>query len=93
MNFNGNEQRDWDSEFEDFFIHWEKEVEALKEHSLGLEECCKISKEFYRDWDGLLVRRPLGLNELSLERFEQLDNKLNSALAMICSCSKQSQID
>jgi len=82
----------WLHEFESFMSHWEQETESIKERSIDTKECCKISDGFHRDSDGLLARRPVGLSEGTVfSRIDQLDHKLNSALAMVCYCRDNSQ--
>ena len=80
----------WLMDFENFFNHWEREVEILKTQELGLDDCSKITEDFHRSWDGLLVRRSVSMSEVDFARFQQLDNKLNTALAMVCGYSRKS---
>ena len=82
----------WKNEFENFISHWEKEVEILKGRTLDLDECCRISDLFRKDRDGLLINKPLELSDEIFLKFDQLDNKLCSALAMVCGCFKNNSI-
>ena len=91
MTLDPSSDQHWLMDFENFFNHWEKEVEELKAQELGLDDCCKISEDFHRSWDGLLVRRSISMSEEDFARFQQLDSKLNSALAMVCGCSRKSE--
>jgi hypothetical protein len=81
-----NTERNGVNDLDTFIEHWEKEVERLKEQTLGFDECCKISDGFHRDWNGLLVRRTTSLSDNEYIRLQELDTKLNSALAMVCRC-------
>ena len=76
------------NDLDTFIAHWEREVERLKEQALEFDECCKISDGFHRDWNGLLVRRTTSLSDNEYIRLQELDTKLNSALAMVCRCSR-----
>ena len=85
MSFDENSERIWLDELERFIFHWEKETETIKERALDPNECSKITDVFHRDSDGLLVRRPVSIaDEEIFTRLEQLDGKLNSVLAMVC---------
>jgi len=80
----------WLDELEEFISHWEREAETIKERTLDLDECCKISDVFHKNSDGLLVRRPVGISDDEIfTRLERLDGKLNSTLAMACSSMKK----
>lgn len=82
-------ERDWLVELEKFISHWEQETETIKERILDPEECGKITDIFHRDSDGLLVRRPVDISDEEIfTRLEQLDNRLGSALAMVCTSSE-----
>ena len=75
----------WLEEVERFISHWEQEAESIKLQSLAPDECGKISDNFHKKSNGLLVRRPVALPDGDiLKRIENLDNKLNSTLAMAC---------
>ncbi len=89
MIFEPESRWNWNNEFEKFMTHWEHEAEKLKDTTLDLEGCCKISDVFHKDWDGLLIRKPEEVSDDILLRIEQLDSKLNSTLAMVCSCSEE----
>jgi len=85
------DERIWRHELEKFISHWERETETIKDRSLDLDECSKISDIFHKDSNGLLVRRPVGISDEEVyTRLEKLDNKLNSALAMVCGYSEDS---
>ena len=84
MNMEPDVKKDWLDELENFISHWEQETEIIKDKTLDFEECCRITDVFRDDWDGLLLKRPPGMADDDFLRLEQLDNKLNSALAMVC---------
>jgi hypothetical protein len=89
MNMESDIERDWFNELEKFISHWEQETETIKERTLDPNECSKITDVFHRDSDGLLVRRPVGISDEEIyTRLERLDNRLGSALAMVCTSSE-----
>jgi hypothetical protein len=89
MILESDDEKNWLNEFEKFISHWEEETEKLKVKSLDLEECCKISDVFHKEWDELLIKRPEGISNDIILKFERLDNKLSSVLAMVCSCAEE----
>lgn len=89
MNMESDIERDWFNELEKFISHWEQETETIKERTLYPNECSEITDVFHRDSDGLLVRRPVGISDEDIyTRLEKLDNRLGSALAMVCTSSE-----
>jgi alpha-N-acetylglucosamine transferase len=88
-----DERKHWRSELEHFIAHWEQETEQIKEKILNPEECSKISKCFHNDSNGLLVRKPVDIADTSyFNRLNELDSKLNSALAMVCTMKKDDRL-
>lgn len=84
------ESKTWQQEAEYFITRWEIETEQIKEKNLDPDQCCLISDTFHRDSDGLLVKRPVNFSDTDiLVRLDQLENTLNSALAMVCTCLKK----
>jgi hypothetical protein len=79
------EKDKWLSEVEQFIDYWEHAAEEIQERALHPDECSDISEMFQQDSDGLLLRRPVDVSEHEiLTRLDQLDSKLNSSLAMVC---------
>jgi hypothetical protein len=79
------EKDKWFTEVEQFFSYWKKATEEIQERSLHPNECSDISEMFQQDSDGLLLRRPVGISDQEiLSKLDQLDSKLNSSLAMVC---------
>ncbi|MCK5260941.1 MAG: hypothetical protein KAJ44_02055 [Thermoplasmatales archaeon] len=83
----------WRNEVEKLFSHWEQETEIIKDMTIDMEECSRVSDGFHREWNGLLVRRPVGLTDDEVyTKLEKLDNKLNSTLAMACRSTEDDSI-
>lgn len=75
----------WLSEVEQFIDYWENATEEIQERALHPDECSDISEMFQKDSDGLLLRRPTDVSDQEiLTKLDQLDSKLNSSLAMVC---------
>jgi len=84
------ESKTWQQEAEYFITRWEIETEQIKEKNLDPDQCCLISDTFHRDSDGLLIKKPVvPVHNDILARLDQLENTLNSTLAMVCTCSKK----
>jgi hypothetical protein len=84
------EKDKWLSEVKQFFEHWEKATEEIQERSLHPDECNDISEMFQQDSDGLLLRRPVDVSDEDiLQKLDQLDTKLNSSLAMVCTTFRE----
>jgi hypothetical protein len=77
-------KKSWLEELETFIARWEQETQMIQAKTLDLEECHRISHAFYEDEDVLLVKRPPGVSDDVFLRLEELENKLNSTLAMVC---------
>ncbi|MEM0467389.1 MAG: hypothetical protein QXL17_06995 [Candidatus Thermoplasmatota archaeon] len=85
-----DESKNWRQEAEYFITRWEIETEQIKEKELDPEQCCQISDTFHRDTEGLLVKKPATpVHHDILVRLDQLENTLNTTLAMVCTCSKE----
>jgi hypothetical protein len=82
----------WQEEFDNFIAHWEEETRIIRDKTLELEECHKISSIFREDQDALLMRRPPGVSEEIFLKLEELENKLNSTLAMACTFNELGKI-
>jgi len=79
----------WLNEFENFIVRWEHETGLLKQQMLDPEECLQISDNFKKELDGLLVKKPLIISDDDIsKRWERVDGKLNSILAMVCASSE-----
>ena len=88
MSIEFNFEKSWMEELDNFISSWENEVEIIRQKSLDLDQCNTISEMFQKSSNGLLIRRPAGLSDEEIfSRLEQLDNKINSVLAMAC-CSE-----
>ena len=86
------EKDKWLAEVESFIKYWEQATEEIQSRSLHPGECNDISEMFQQDSDGLLLRRPVGVSEQEiLDRLEQLDSKLNSSLAMVCTTHQKNK--
>lgn len=82
------EGENWYAEVEDFFVRWNEEADSIKEKVLDSIECSAITKMYHKNQDDLLLRRPVDLADQTLmRRFEELDNKIQSSLAMAL-CTK-----
>jgi hypothetical protein len=89
MSVVGDTEKNWLNKFENFIIRWEEEARALTEQMLDPDECLQISDDFKKELDGLLIRKPLIISDEDIsKRWERLDGKLNSILAMICTSSE-----
>ena len=78
----------WRLNVENVISRWERETETLKDKTLNPDECHKISDMFHKDTNWLLVRKPAEtIDDDIITRLDQLDNKLNSTLAMACGFS------
>ncbi|MBU0498224.1 MAG: hypothetical protein KKC68_03090 [Candidatus Thermoplasmatota archaeon] len=86
MNTPHLEQHSWLDEAKRFIEYWEQATEEIRSRALNPKECSVISELFHQDSDGLLLRRPVEISdEQIVTRLDQLDNKLNTSLAMVCS--------
>ena len=88
MSFDQEVERNWLNDFEHFLLRWEQETEGIKEKTLDPDECFRISEMFHKDWNGLVIRKPVNVAGDFFNRFEQLDHKLTTTLAMVCHSSK-----
>ncbi len=79
-------QHSWVDEAKQLIEYWEQATEEIRSRTLNPKECSVISELFHQDSDGLLLRRPVEISDDQIiTRLEQLDNKLNTSLAMVCS--------
>lgn len=90
MNDDAEFKASWLDEVERLIAHWEHETETIKEREIDPEECTRISDGFQRAYDMIMVKRPVSItDDAVVTRFEQLGNKLNSTLAMVCCSTKK----
>ncbi len=82
---NSEIQKNWLTDMQNFISHWEGEAESISQKDLNPDECTKLSNDFRKEWNGLMLRRPMDLSEQEFTTtLKKLDNKLNSNLAIAC---------
>ena len=86
------EKDTWLSEVKQFINYWEHTTDEIQERALLPDECSDISEMFQQNSDGLMLRRPVGVSEHEiLTKLDQLDSKLNSSLAMVCTTHQKKE--
>ena len=68
MNIGIDVEETWLKELNDRIMHWEKEAETLMEKKIDSEECNEISAAFQREFNGLLSRKPVGVDDAKVQR-------------------------